>query len=106
MTPPSASARPKAHHNMFYTYVLLSKKDGRLYTGFTHDLRNRFKEHNEGKVFSTKGRQPLKLIYYEACMNEMDARAREKQLKTGKGKKYLKQRLKRFLLGTGLTGSP
>lgn len=94
---------------MYYVYVLLSKKDGRFYTGFTNDLRKRFSEHNKGNVFSTKGRGPFVLIYYEACLNEMDARAREKQLKSGKGKKYLKMRLKRFLLGTGfgpVTGSP
>lgn len=93
---------------MFYTYVLLSEKDNKLYTGSTGDLRKRFKEHNSGHNFSTKGRRPFKLIYYEACVNEEDAQAREKQLKSGKGKKYLKQRLKRFL-GTGygpVTGTP
>ena len=84
---------------MHYTYILLSKKDGKLYTGYTSDLRKRFKEHNQGKVFSTKSRGPFRLIYYEACLNELDARAREKQLKSGKGKRYIKQRLKRFLLG-------
>lgn len=86
---------------MYYTYVLQSKKDGRFYTGYTKDLRKRFREHNANQVFSTKGRSPFEVIYYEACFNEIDARAREKQLKSGKGKRYLKQRLKRFLLGTG-----
>lgn len=81
----------------YYVYVLRSIKDNNLYTGFTHDLRRRFSEHNLGKVFSTKSRLPLELIYYEACLNELDARAREKQLKSGHGKKYLKQRMKRFL---------
>ncbi len=86
---------------MFYTYVILSKKDHRFYTGSTGDLRKRLSEHNSGKVFSTKNRSPFELIYYEACLNEQDARAREKYLKTGMGKRYLRNRLKRFLSLTG-----
>ena len=81
---------------MFYTYVLQSKKDGQWYTGVTNDLQKRFKEHNEGKVPATKGRGPFDLIYYEACRNKQDAFAREKYLKTGIGKRYIKNRLKRF----------
>lgn len=86
---------------MHYTYVLRSTKDSRFYTGSTNDLRKRFSEHNKGKVSSTKNRGPLELIYYEACPNEQDARAREKYLKSGMGKRYLKNRLKRFLSLTG-----
>jgi putative endonuclease len=86
---------------MYYTYVLRSKKDNRLYTGSSNNLERRLSEHNSGKVSSTKSRGPFELIYYEACMNEQDARAREKYLKTGMGKRYLKNRLKRFLSLTG-----
>ncbi|MBU4338687.1 GIY-YIG nuclease family protein [Patescibacteria group bacterium] len=86
---------------MFYTYIIQSKKDGRWYTGCTNDLRKRFKQHNNGEVSSTKGRGPFELIYYEACRNEQDAFAREKYLKSGPGKQYLKKRLKRFLSLTG-----
>src|SRR3989344_1070246 len=86
---------------MHYTYILQSKKDGKWYTGATHDLRKRLIEHNNGKVPSTKGRGPLKIIYYESCLEENDAFAREKFLKTGMGKHYLKNRLKRFLFLTG-----
>ncbi|MCL5004832.1 MAG: GIY-YIG nuclease family protein [Patescibacteria group bacterium] len=82
---------------MFYAYIIQSKKDKRLYTGFTNDLRKRFKQHNEGKSAWTKGRGPWNLIYYEACLDEEDAKMREKYLKTGMGKRYLKNRLKRFL---------
>ena len=81
---------------MFYTYVLLSLKDKKLYTGYTKDLKNRFRQHQQGKVFSTKNRLPLKLIYYEACIKEEDAKQRERYLKSGRGKQYIKQRLKRF----------
>ena len=86
---------------MHYTYVIQSKKDSKWYTGYTHDLRKRLRKHNDGKVFSTKGRGPFELIYYEGCMNEQDARQREKYLKSGMGKRYLKNRLKRFLSLTG-----
>jgi putative endonuclease len=79
---------------MVYVYLLISEKDGNFYTGSTRDLKRRLKEHNNGQVVSTGKRLPLRLIYYEACINEKDARAREKYLKSGMGKRYLKNRLK------------
>jgi len=77
---------------MHYTYVLRSKKDFRWYTGYTGDLRKRFMLHNENKIPATKGRCPFELIYYECCANQQDAYAREKYLKSGMGKRYLKNR--------------
>jgi len=91
---------------MYYVYVIQSKKDEQFYTGFTSDLQNRFREHNVGRVSSTKKRGPFELIYYEACLNEQDALAREKYLKSGMGKRYLKNRLKRFLSLTGRVEEP
>jgi putative endonuclease len=82
-------------------YVIQSKKDKQFYTGFTRDLQNRLREHNAGRVSSTKNRGLFELIYYEACLNKQDALAREKYLKSGAGKRYLKNRLKRFLSLTG-----
>ena len=86
---------------IYYTYVIRSKKDDRFYTGFTSDLRKRFRDHNAGIVQATRSRGPFILVYYEACIDKQDARAREKYLKTGMGKRYLKNRLKRFLSLTG-----
>jgi len=86
---------------MYYTYILQSKKDKRWYTGCTSDLRKRFSEHNKGAVVATKSRRPFTLLYYEACIDQGDAFAREKYLKSGPGKYYLKNRLKRFLSLTG-----
>jgi putative endonuclease len=86
---------------MFYTYILLSTKDQKWYTGCTSDLRKRFKDHNTDKNYSTKGRGPFTIIYYEACLDEHDAYQREKYLKSGMGKRYIKNRLKRFLSLTG-----
>ena len=81
---------------MFSVYVLQSLKDGELYVGFTDNLRKRLGKHNAGRVFSTKMRRPLKVIYVEVCFDEQDARAREKYLKTGTGKRFLKYRLKNY----------
>ena len=86
---------PVRDNKMFYTYIIQSKKDNKWYTGSTEDLRKRFKDHNSDKVYSTKGRGPFDLIYYEASLNEQDARAREKYLKSAMGKRYLKNRLKK-----------
>lgn len=84
---------------MYYTYVLQSLEDGKFYTGFTRDLKLRFEQHNKGIVESTKNRKPLRLIYYEACLNQGDATKREKYLKTYHGKMFLKGRLKSYLTG-------
>ncbi len=84
---------------MYYTYILKSKKDKLFYTGYTKDLKSRLKEHNSGKVFSTKNRLPMELVYYEACLNQQDATHREKYLKTAWGKRYIKSRLKNYLTG-------
>ncbi len=84
---------------MFYVYVLKSKKDGKNYTGFTKNLKSRFELHNKGLVDSTKKRKPFDLIYYEACLSQEDATRREKYLKTIYGKRYIKNRLKSYLIG-------
>jgi len=71
------------------------------YIGYTADLRNRLLLHNEGKVESTKSRRPLKLIYFEGCLNQQDATMREKYLKSGNGKIYKKNRLGNYFNPTG-----
>ena len=84
---------------MYYIYILQSEKDKQFYTGYTSDLQNRLIDHNAGKVISTKNRLPLKLVYYEVCINQQDATHREKYLKTAWGKRYIKTRLKNYLTG-------
>jgi len=80
-----------------YVYVLESKKDGKWYTRCTQDLRKRLSQHQMGATTATKGRCPFNLICNEASQNSEDAFSREKYLKTGMGKRYLKNRLRRFL---------
>lgn len=78
---------------MFYVYVLFSRKDKKLYIGFTPDLKKRMAKHNSGFVISTKNRRPLDLIYYEAYSLKEDAKRREKYLKSGGGRKDLAKQL-------------
>jgi putative endonuclease len=84
---------------MYYTYILQSDKDRGFYTGFTKNLKSRFDLHSRGLVESTKDRRPLKLVYYEACINQDDATRREKYLKTIYGKRFIKSRVKSYLTG-------
>lgn len=79
--------------NYYYTYVLRSKTDGKLYIGSTANIKERFKNHNQGLVTSTKSRRPLELIYFEACLNKQKAEHRERYFKSGFGHKFLKDRL-------------
>lgn len=80
--------------NYYFVYVLRSQKDGLMYTGYTANLRERLKQHQTGKVPSTKNRLPVDLIYFEGCRNQQDATRREKYLKSGNGKIYLRNRLR------------
>jgi len=80
----------------YYVYVLRSRKNGELYTGYTTDLKLRIKKHNFGKVVSTKRYMPWALIHYEAYRDGNDARRREKYLKTSQGARLLKRMLKEY----------
>ncbi len=83
---------------MYYVYILKSLIDGKIYTGFTSDLKHRYQQHLKGQVFSTKNRRPLKLIYYQAFLSKKDAIIEEKYLKSGgKAKTSLKSRIKNSL---------
>jgi putative endonuclease len=64
-----------------------------MYTGSTNDLRKRLKKHNQGLSTYTKGKGPFEIIYYEACLLEKKSRSRELYLKSGMGKRYLKNRI-------------
>ncbi len=83
----------------YFVYILKSDKDHKFYTGYTKNLTGRFEQHKKGLVDSTKNRRPLKLIYFEGCLNQQDATHREKYLKTYFGKMFLKNRLKSYLTG-------
>jgi putative endonuclease len=82
----------------YYTYVLKSERDDRLYIGSTSNLRRRINEHNKGEVRSTKGRRPLRLVYYEEHEDKTSGRKREIFLKSGQGRLFLKNELKELAM--------
>jgi len=80
----------------WYVYVLYNKSIKKFYTGFTGDPERRLKEHEAGIVRSTR-RPGWNLVYFEASLSKKDAVLRERQLKTGFGRGYLKRRISNFL---------
>ncbi len=81
-----------------YVYVLRCK-DGGFYVGQTGDLRRRFSQHEKGEAKSTRGRRPLKLLFYEAFPSRADALRRERYLKSTAGKRTLRLMLREHLHG-------
>jgi putative endonuclease len=81
---------------MNFVYVLYSEKDGGLYIGYTSDISRRVSEHNGGDSFSTSYRRPLILAYYEAYFCKEDALRRERFLKSGAGRTFLKKQMRAF----------
>lgn len=75
---------------MFYVYVLQSVRNGKLYTGYTTNLRRRVAEHGRGDVHTTARMGNVKLIFYEAYISKTDAHRREIYIKTTKGKRAIK----------------
>ena len=80
---------------MHFVYILILKNK-RLYTGSTGDLKRRYKDHQLGKVRSTRKMNP-NLIHYEAYKLKSDSQRREKFLKTTEGKKLLKKQIRDVL---------
>ncbi|MGH7983492.1 MAG: GIY-YIG nuclease family protein [Candidatus Udaeobacter sp.] len=77
--------------------MLRSESDSGFYIGFSTDLRRRLSEHMRGAAFATKSRGPWKLIYYEAYTEREDAEGREKFLKSGAGRRFLRAQLRHYL---------
>jgi putative endonuclease len=76
---------------MWFAYALRSDKDRGLYVGMTSNVERRVTEHNRGYNRSTKSRGPFSLIYFEECGSRSEAREREKYLKSGIGRDFLKK---------------
>ena len=88
------SMNPALPNNWHYVYLLRSNKTNWIYIGCTNNLFKRLGEHNKGKVYSTKHRLPVELIYYEAYTSKESAYKREKNLKAfGSGLAKLKSRI-------------
>ena len=94
-----ASADEAEVVNMFYFYVLKFKKGGKLYKGYTNNLRRRIKEHRRGDSVFTSQNGEFDLVFYEAYLNKKDAVAAEKYFKTGHGREVLEGKIKHYLGG-------
>ena len=83
---------------MYYVYVLENQNDKSWYIGYSSDLKKRVTQHQTGQGGeTTKKKQSWRLIYYEAYLNKKDAEGRERFLKSGSGRKYLKKQLSNYL---------
>lgn len=90
---------------MYFTYVLKCSSDKlptEFYTGVTNELPNRLDDHLHHGVKTTKKFDKIELVYFEGCLNKKDAYHREKQLKTGFGRGYIKRRISNYLKDAGL----
>lgn len=88
---------------MYYVYVLRSITDDGLYIGYSANLRKRVEQHVQGDSLATSYRRPWKLIYYEAYLEQADAIGRERYLKSGAGRRFLRAQLANYLKRNPIT---
>lgn len=84
---------------MYYFYVLRFKSNGKLYYGYTNNLKRRISEHRLKNSKFTSRNGEFDLIFYEAYLNKVDALNAEKYFKSGHGREVLKDKLKNYLGG-------
>ncbi|KAB2922285.1 MAG: GIY-YIG nuclease family protein [Bacteroidetes bacterium] len=84
---------------MFWVYVLKSDAHYRFYVGLTEDVARRLAEHNSGRTKSTKAYRPWSIVFSESFITRTEARKREKKLKSGSGKEYIKEFWSRSSIG-------
>ena len=75
---------------MYKVYVLKSVDNYRGYVGITENLDRRIVGHNSGKTKSTKGYRPWELFFFEEYPTRIEARGREKYLKSAPGRRWMK----------------
>jgi putative endonuclease len=82
---------------IYYVYILKSLIFDKTYIGFTDNISRRIKEHNSGKSRYTNIYKPWRIVYTEKYETRIEARKREKYLKSAAGRKLLKEILKKIL---------
>jgi putative endonuclease len=83
---------------MHYVYILENQIDRSWYIGFSSDLKQRVIDHQNGKGGrTTKKKKDWLLIYLEGYVNKDDALGREKYLKSGSGRRFVKKQLGHYL---------
>ncbi len=78
---------------MWVVYALYNRNIHRFYIGQTNNLYRRIREHKEkrGKHFTAKAKGVWELVYREECTSRRDAITREKQLKSYRGREFIKK---------------
>ncbi|MBI3850445.1 MAG: DUF1156 domain-containing protein [Verrucomicrobia bacterium] len=96
---------PAPRPGKFFIYVIKCSDDS-FYIGQTDNVPRRFEEHNQGKVEWTSSRRPLQVIHYEEFDSREEAVTREKELKTGFGRQWLKREYAAGRLAARQAGRP
>lgn len=78
---------------MYYVYILESQKDGSFYIGYTSDLKQRVKSHNQKGSKYSSSKSPFILTWYSAFQNKQLAMDFEKYLKSSSGFAFRNKRL-------------
>ena len=73
-----------------FVYAIKSSRNNYIYVGLTKDIQERIQRHNTGRERTTRMYRPFKLTYVEKFPSRKEARAKEKYLKSGCGKEFLK----------------
>jgi len=80
---------------MCYVYVIKSESSNKIYIGQTADIDKRLKQHNDPynnySKYTKQNKGPWKLIYKEEVASRSEALGREKFLKSGKGREFIKK---------------
>ena len=82
---------------MYYFYTLRFRKSGKLYKGYTNDLKRRIRDHNSGNSTFTSQNGDFDLVFYEAFICRKDALGAEKYFKSGHGREVLNGKLVNYL---------
>ena len=84
---------------MYYVvYIIENMTNKSWYIGFTTDLKQRIKDHNNKKSpYTKKLKGEWKLIYAELYLSKKDALGREKFLKSGSGRRLIKKQIVNYL---------
>ncbi len=83
---------------MYQIYVLENQNDKSWYIGYTADLNKRVNEHQSGYGSqTTRVKGNWEIMYCEGYKNRADAKGRERFLKSGSGRKFLKKQLTNYL---------
>ncbi len=97
MAPTADRKKPRDWHaepGVFWVYVIRSEASGKLYIGHTNDLAGRVRQHNDParnrSLYTKRQAGPWTLVHSERCPTRAAAMGRERYLKSGRGRAWLR----------------